>query len=132
MARISDDDLTRIKQDISLLRLVQAKGFKPKAHGKDYAMCCPFHADETASLIISPDKNLWHCMGACQTGGSVIDWVMKTEGVSFRHAVELLRNDLPHLSTGSSKSTDEPKVIKCNTTPKLSPLAVRIPAQSDH
>ncbi|MDH5328171.1 MAG: CHC2 zinc finger domain-containing protein [Gammaproteobacteria bacterium] len=120
MARISDDDLTRIKQDISLLRLVQAKGFKPKVHGKDYVMCCPFHADDTASLIISPDKNLWHCMGACQTGGSVIDWVMKTEGVSFRHAVELLRNDLPHLVAHTQ--AEEPKVVKCNSTPKLSPL----------
>ena len=43
------------------------------------------------SLVISPQKNLWHCLGACQTGGSVIDWVMRAEGVSFRHAVELLR-----------------------------------------
>jgi DNA primase catalytic core len=43
--------------------------------------------------VISPEKNLWHCLGACQTGGSVIDWVMKAEGVSFRHAVELLLSD---------------------------------------
>ena len=30
-------------------------------------------------------------LGACQAGGGPIDWVMKTKGVSFRHAVELLR-----------------------------------------
>ena len=42
--------------------------------------------------MISPGKNLWHCLGACQAGGSVIDWVMRVEGVSFRHAVELLRD----------------------------------------
>ena len=41
--------------------------------------------------MITPSKNLWHCLGACQAGGSVIDWVMKAEGVCFRHAVELLR-----------------------------------------
>jgi DNA primase len=29
-------------------------------------------------------------MGACRTGGSPIDWTMRCEGVSFRHAVELL------------------------------------------
>jgi DNA primase len=40
---------------------------------------------------VSPKKNLWHCLGACQAGGSVIDWVMRAEGVSFRHAVELLK-----------------------------------------
>ena len=38
--------------------------------------------------MITPAKNLWHCLGACQQGGTVIDWVMKAEGVSFRHAVE--------------------------------------------
>ena len=33
--------------------------------------------------MITPQKNLWHCMGACQVGGSVIDWVMRAESVSF-------------------------------------------------
>ena len=41
--------------------------------------------------MITPQKNLWHCLGACQQGGSVIDWVMKSRSVSFRHAVEILR-----------------------------------------
>jgi len=45
--------------------------------------------------VITPAKNLWHCLGACQAGGSVIDWVMRVEGVSFRHAVERLRQRLP-------------------------------------
>ena len=36
----------------------------------------------------SPRTNLWHCLGACNVGGSTIDWVMKTKGVSLRHAVE--------------------------------------------
>ena len=29
----------------------------------------------------------------CQVGGRPIDWVMKSRGVSFRHAVELLKTD---------------------------------------
>jgi DNA primase catalytic core len=64
---------------------------------------CPFHEDRTPSLVISPAKNLWHCLGACQAGGSVIDWTMRAEGVSFRHAVELLRDGIapsPLASTG--------------------------------
>ncbi len=39
---------------------------------------------------MTPGKNLWHCF-SCQIGGGPIDWMMKTKGVSFRHAVELLR-----------------------------------------
>ena len=42
---------------------------------------------------MTSSKSLWHCLGACQAGGTVIDWVMRAEGVSFRHAVELLQND---------------------------------------
>jgi len=68
-----------------------------KRHGTDLIGLCPFHDDHEPSLVITPDKNLWHCLGACQTGGTVIDWVMKAEGVSFRHAVELLRNDRKRL-----------------------------------
>jgi DNA primase catalytic core len=91
MARIKNDDIERLKDDVPLQRLVESYGVKLKKKGKDLIGLCPFHDDKEPSLVISPDKNLWHCMGACQEGGSVIDWIMKTEGVSFRHAVEILK-----------------------------------------
>ncbi|QGX41525.1 CHC2 zinc finger domain-containing protein [Permianibacter aggregans] len=91
MARIPEDQIERLKTEVSLVRLVEAKGVELKKHGKDYLGRCPFHDDKTPSLVVTPESNLWHCLGACNVGGSVIDWVMKTESVSFRHAVELLR-----------------------------------------
>ena len=95
MARIPDEEIERLKQSVSLERLVEARGVKLQRHGADRIGLCPFHDDHSPSLVVSPKKNLWNCLGACQTGGSVIDWVMKAEGVSFRHAVELLRADVP-------------------------------------
>ncbi len=63
---------------------------------------------------MSPSKNLWRCHGACQVGGSVVDFVMRAEGVSFRHAVELLRHGTPVV---------DDKVRKQATVPRLpSPL----------
>lgn len=109
MARIPDAEIERLKAEVSLVRLVEAKGVKLARHGKDWHGCCPFHDDKTPSLVVSPAKNLWHCLGACATGGTVIDWVMRAEGVSFRHAVELLRNDAP-LSTGIVKQATVPKL----------------------
>nr|WP_323652441.1 CHC2 zinc finger domain-containing protein [Pectobacterium parmentieri] len=53
---------------------------------------CPFHQEKTPSMVISPDKNLYHCFG-CDAGGSVLDWVMKTEGLSLPHAVDKLRRE---------------------------------------
>jgi DNA primase catalytic core len=95
MPRIPEETIERLKQEVSLERLAAARGVKLTRHGADLIGLCPFHDDREPSLVISPKKNLWHCLGACQTGGTVIDWVMKAEGVSFRHAVELLRSDVP-------------------------------------
>jgi DNA primase len=92
VARIPDAEIERLKEEVSLQRLVELAGVELRRQGKDLVGCCPFHEDRSPSLVISPGKNLWHCLGACQMGGSVIDWVMRVEGVSFRHAVELLRD----------------------------------------
>src|SRR5262249_47347955 len=66
---------------------------------------CPFHEDKTASLSVTPEKNLWHCLG-CGVGGGPIDWVMKRNGVSFRHAVELLREGAPVAAAMPVKRTN--------------------------
>jgi DNA primase len=94
MARIPETELERLKSEVSVQRLAEASGVELKKGGKDWLGRCPFHADDTASLVVSPAKNLWHCFG-CDAAGGPIDWVMKTRGVSFRHAVELLREGLP-------------------------------------
>ncbi len=91
MARIPNNELEQLKQAISLQHLVEDQDITLKKHGKDYLGLCPFHNDKEPSLVISPNKNLRYCLGACQTGGDVISSTMKSQGVSFRHAVELLR-----------------------------------------
>jgi DNA primase catalytic core len=91
MARIPEFELSRLKREVSLQELVASSGVKLERRGEDWVGLCPFHEDHDPSLVITPSKNLWHCLGACRTGGSVIDWVMKMESCSFRHAVEQLR-----------------------------------------
>jgi DNA primase catalytic core len=119
MARIADDELERLKREISLERIVRARGVELRRHGADLIGLCPFHNDREPSLVVSPAKNLWHCLGACQTGGSVIDWTMKSQGVSFRHAVELLRADFLPLAASSSR------IVKVATVPMLgSPVSI--------
>ena len=93
MARIPDAEIERLKAEVSLVRLVESSGVALEKRGADHVGCCPFHDDKTPSLVVTPAKNLWRCFGACDAGGDVIAWVMKREGVSFRHAVELLKSD---------------------------------------
>ena len=90
MARISDDDLERLKRNVSIEELCRSRGIELKPHGrKDLIGKCPFHEDENPSFIVTPDKNLFHCMG-CDAAGSVIDLVMKLDRIEFREAVDKL------------------------------------------
>ncbi|RPJ57831.1 MAG: toprim domain-containing protein [Acidobacteria bacterium] len=112
MARIADEELERIKREISIERLVESSGIELRRRGADLIGLCPFHDDGEPSLVVSPQKNLWHCLGACRTGGSVIDWVMKAQGVSFRHAVELLRNGHSPLAAVPARPVKQSTVTK--------------------
>ena len=107
MARIPEAEIERLKNEVSVERLVESSGIELKKSGKDWIARCPFHADDTASLVVTPVKNLWHCFG-CGAAGGPIDWVMKLRAISFRHAVEQLREGLPSLAAdgaGVKRST---------------------------
>jgi DNA primase catalytic core len=117
MARIPDTEIERLKSEVSVQRLIESSGIELKKAGKDLIGKCPFHEDDTASLVVTPAKNLWHCFG-CGAAGGPIDWVIKKNGVSFRHAVELLRDGVPSLAAGSG-------TVKRTTVRKLeAPVAL--------
>lgn len=93
MMRTQDQYSTQV--DVTtLLLLVTASGVVLIQQDDVWKGHCPFHSDAEQSLIINPDKNHWHCP-VCQASGSVVEWVMKVNGVSRSHALELLRNNTP-------------------------------------
>ena len=110
MGRVPDELKERLKREVSIQRLAEARGIKLHRSGKELIGLCPFHDDRNPSLNIDPKKNEWHCKGACGEGGDVIQWVMKSEGVGFLQAVEMLRRDYVP-SAGP--------VVKVATVPKL-------------
>ena len=113
MARIADAELERLKREVSLVRLIEGQGIRLLSQGKDLACRCPWHeGDETPSCIVTPKSNLWHCFG-CDAGGTVIDWVMRSHRVSFRHACELLLKEHPALVAGAADAA-------AGAAPKLS------------
>jgi DNA primase len=61
---------------VALERLVLGFGVELTRHWAELLGRCPFQEDKTPSLVVSPKTNLWHCLGACNVGGSTIDWVM--------------------------------------------------------
>lgn len=123
MARIPEAELARLKVEVSVQRLVEGCGVELRRQGRDLVGRCPFHEDDSPSLVVSPGKNLWHCLGACQAGGGPVDWVMTAQGVSFRHAVELLRESSSSLGVlAEPKSRGAGPVVR-STSAKLPALA---------
>lgn len=120
MPMIPDDEIDRIKHETDLAAVIRARGVELKPQGHDLVGLCPFHEDHDPSLRVTPGKGLWRCMSsACGATGNVIQFVQRFDGVSFRHAYELLKNGAAF--TGAP--TCQP--VKKGTVPRLpAPVAV--------
>ncbi len=82
-------DLSALKRSTDLAAVVQARGVKLAKQGADMVGLCPFHEEKTPSFRVTPSKNLFHCFG-CGAAGSVIDFVMKKDGLDKQGAIDWL------------------------------------------
>lgn len=57
--------------------------------GKEMMLKCPFHKDTDPSLSVNVKENLFYCFG-CGESGDIIDYVMKSQNVTFKQAVVYL------------------------------------------
>ncbi len=117
--RIPESELERVKRETDLLALVRSRGVELAKHGtKDFIGRCPFHNDQhKPNFIITPAKGLWHCM-ACGKAGNAIQFVQQYDGVSFRHAFDLLRRGGPAVFSEAGV-TAEGRPMKRATVPRL-------------
>jgi len=95
MPPTSEVDLQQLKQTVSILDLARERGLQPKRHGSGtWKVTCPLHDDKEASLVITPEKNLWHCFG-CGKGGSNIDFLAEVDRLSVGDAIQELAKRSP-------------------------------------
>lgn len=64
-----------------------------KKNGHRYVGLCPFHNETAPSFSVDEQKQVYHCFG-CKAGGSVIQFVMDIERLSFSEAVAFLADQL--------------------------------------
>jgi len=79
------DDL---KRQADIVRVIQDY-VQLKKKGANWMACCPFHKEKTPSFSVSPVKEIFYCFG-CHKGGSVFNFVMEMERVSFPEAIRLV------------------------------------------
>lgn len=82
------DFLDQLKNRSSISAVV-GRRVRLTRRGREHVGLCPFHKEKTPSFTVSDDKAFFHCFG-CGANGSVFDFVMQTEGLSFPEAVERL------------------------------------------
>ena len=69
MARIPDREVERLKEEVSLQRLVEAAGVELRRQGKDLVGCCPFHEDRTPSLVVPRGRTCGIAWGRVRRAG---------------------------------------------------------------
>jgi DNA primase len=72
-----------------MLALISSRTDLRRAGVNSYFGLCPFHDERTPSFHVRPDEQHYHCFG-CQASGDPFSFVMETEGLDFKAALESL------------------------------------------
>ncbi|MEX0974829.1 MAG: DNA primase [Bacillota bacterium] len=83
-----DDVIEQVRSRVDIVGLV-SEYVKLRKTGKNYVGLCPFHEERTPSFSVDPDKQLFYCFG-CGAGGSVFNFLMRKDGLTFPEAVRTL------------------------------------------
>jgi DNA primase len=82
------DAKEQVRQSVDIVDLVGSY-VQLRRQGRNFVGLCPWHDDSRPSLQVNPDRQSFKCW-VCDIGGDVFSFVMKSEGLEFREALELL------------------------------------------
>lgn len=79
----------QIKEKLDILEFIRSY-IQLLPAGKNFKAVCPFHKEKTPSFIVSPERQTWHCFGACSEGGDIFKFLMKYENLEFYEVLKIL------------------------------------------
>lgn len=95
------DDKEEIRRRIDLLDLVSERipNLKPSGRNRYFGSCI-YHSDSSPSFCVNIQTQNYHCF-SCKVSGDIFSWVMQTENVEFRDAMEILADRIGYQLTHS-------------------------------
>jgi len=85
---ITKESIEALKARLDIVDVV-GNAVELKKAGANFKAPCPFHDEKTASFVVSPQKQIYHCFG-CGAGGDSIKFVMEYEKLNYPEALEKL------------------------------------------
>ena len=107
-------DFKAIKSQVSIVQILERYGvlhtLAKSGNGDRLSGACPIHGGSNKTHFrVSVSKNCWNCFGQCQSGGNIIDFVAKKEGVDFRDAAVLIQKWFPSTAQTRQAALEAPE-----------------------
>lgn len=110
---IDSASIENLKNTIDIVDVI-GNYIELKKAGANYKANCPFHGEKTASFVVSPNKQIYHCFG-CGVGGDSIKFVMDLEKLTYPEAVEKIASSFNftlHYTEGKSDYSEGRRVLE--------------------
>ncbi|MBN2075516.1 MAG: DNA primase [Dehalococcoidales bacterium] len=111
-----------VKQKTDIVEVV-SQYVNLKKSGRNLSAPCPFHSEKNPSFFVYPERQSWHCFGACNTGGDVLSFVMKKENMDFGEALRFLAAragiEMPTRVQPDTKKDEKDRIYQVNSAAAL-------------
>lgn len=88
MTRFTESEIEEVRSRTDIVEVIGAH-VRLRRAGRNFVGLCPFHNEKTASFTVNLERGFFHCFG-CGAGGTVFDFLMKSEGLTFPEALQSL------------------------------------------
>ncbi len=105
-----DEFTDEIKSKIDIVDLI-SQYIELKRAGQNLKGLCPFHPEKTASFMVNPAKQIFHCFG-CNKGGDIFTFIMNYENMTFSEAISYLADKAGVESRISYRGSEIKKGLK--------------------
>ncbi len=118
MARYGDNAIDEVRQRADIVEIIGAH-VRLRRAGRNFVGLCPFHNEKTPSFSVNAERGFYHCFG-CGAGGTVFNFMMKIEGLSFPEAIRSLATrygvSLPELKNDGPGAAERDALTRANQT----------------